>query len=69
MISKLKKPIKQGPIKCPVYLRLPYLGRKAIALENNVKNIVNSTFRSVQLRISHFTRKPLNGIYKDITTG
>ena len=52
---------------CPVYLRLPCLGREEIALENNVKHIVYSTFRNVQLRISHFTRKPLNGIYKDAT--
>ena len=62
-----EKPIKQGPNKCPVYLRLSYLGREAIALESNVKNIVNSTFRSVQLGISYFTRKPLNGICKDTT--
>ena len=34
---------------------------------SNVKNIVNSTFRSVQLRISYFTTKPLNGICKDTT--
>ena len=61
-ISKLEKPFKQGPIKCPVYLRLPYLGKEAVALENYVKNIVNSTFKSVRFKISHFTRKPLNGI-------
>ena len=61
------KPIKQGPNKCPVYLRLPYLGKEATAQENNIKNTVNSTFRSVQLRISHFTRKQLNEIYKDVT--
>ena len=55
-ISKLEKPIKQGPSKCPVYLRLPYSGKEDIALENNVNNTVNSTFRFVELRISHFTR-------------
>ena len=62
----MEKPNKQGPSKCPIYLRLPYLGKEATALENNVKNTVNSTFRSVQLRISHYTRKPLNGTYKDV---
>ena len=66
-ISKLEKSIKQESSKCPVYLRLPYLGTEAIALENNVKNIVNFTFRSVQLRISHFTRKLFNDNYK-VTT-
>ena len=66
-ISKFEKPDKFGLSKCPIYLRLPYLGKVATALENNVKNTVNSTFSSVQLRISHVTRKPLNGIYKDHT--
>ena len=67
-IAKLEKPIKQGPSNCPVCLRLTYLGKEAIALENNVKVIVNSTFRYVLLTISHFTRKLLNSIYKDTTT-
>ena len=66
-ISKLVKPIKQGPMKCCIYFRLPYLSKKAKALEKNVKNVVNSSFISVQLRISHFTRKPMNGIYKNVT--
>ena len=35
--------------------------------KKNVKNIVNSTFRSVKLKISHYTRKSLNGIHKDVT--
>ena len=64
-----KKPNKLGPSKCPIYLRLQFLGKEATALKKNVKNTVNSTFRSVQVRIIHFTGKPLNGIYKDITTG
>ena len=66
-ISKFEKPVKFGPRKCPVYLRLPYLGKVATALEKTVKYTVNSTFNSVQLRISHATRKPLNGICKDRT--
>ena len=66
-ISTFKKHFKQGPSNCPIYLRLQYLGKEATTLEKNVKNTVNSTFRSVQPRISHFTRKPLNRIYKDVT--
>ena len=46
---------------------MPYLGKEATALEKNVKNTVHSTFKSVQLIVSPFTRKPLNGIYKDVT--
>ena len=67
-ISKLEKPVKYGPMKCSVYLRLPYLGKEMLSVEKNIKSVVNSTFRSVNLRISHFTRKPLNGIYKDVST-
>jgi len=64
-ISKLEKPVKHKPSKCLLYLRLPYLGKEATALEKNFKNTVDSTFRSLQLRINNFIRKPLNRIYKD----
>ena len=63
----MEKRIKQGPRKSPIYLRLPCLGNEATVLEKNVKKFGNSTFRSVKLRVSHFTRKPLNGIYKNVT--
>ena len=36
-ICKLEKPIEQGLSKCPIYLRLPYLGKAAIVLEKNCK--------------------------------
>ena len=51
----------------PYIFKTAYLGKEATTIEKNVKNTVNPTFRSVQLRISHFTRKPLNGIFKDFT--
>ena len=50
-----------------MYLRLPYLGNEAKYLENKEKHTINSTFGAVNLQISHFTRKPLNRIFKDIT--
>ena len=49
-----------------MYLRLPYLGNEAKFLENKVKHTINSKFGAANLR-SHFTRKPLNGIFKDVT--
>ena len=42
--------------------------KEAIAFGKKIKNTVNCTFRSLQLRISLFTGKLLIGIYKDITT-
>ena len=32
--AKLVSPTKHGPIKCPVYLRLPYFGKEAKLLGN-----------------------------------
>ena len=66
-ISKLENPTKQCPNKFPVYLRLSYLGKEAKLLENKVKETINSTFEGVNLIKTHFTRKPLNGIFKDVT--
>ena len=54
-VSKLESPTKRGPNKCPVYLRLPYIRKEAKLLEKNY-----STFRADNLRITRFTRKPLN---------
>ena len=54
--------LNKYPNKCLVYLGLPYLGKKAKFLENQIRETVNSSFGSVNLRITHSTRKPLNGI-------
>ena len=35
--------------------------------ENQLKGTINNTFGAVNLIISHSTRKPLNGIVKDVT--
>ena len=42
--AKLVSPTKQGPNKCSVYLRLPYLGKEARLLENQNRETVNNTF-------------------------
>ena len=62
-VSKLESSTQKGPNKFPVYLRLPYLGKEAKFLENIVKETINSTFGAVNLRISNFSTKPLNGLY------
>ena len=62
-ISKMNRPLEQGPKNCPVYLRYPYLGKQANFMESKVKD----TFGAMNLTIAHSTRKPLNGIYKDFT--
>ena len=47
-------------------LKLPYLGKDAKVMESSVRSTVDKTFKAVELRISHVTRKPLNGNYKDV---
>ena len=49
-----------------MYLRLPYLGNKTKFLEKKVRHTTNR-FGAVNLQISNFTRKPLAGIFKDVT--
>ena len=61
-ISGLEKPKLFGPEKCPVCLRLPYLGSATCFLEDKVSDIVGNTYGAVKLRIAHLTKKPLNGI-------
>ena len=50
-----------------MYLRFQCFGKEAKLVENQIKETVNNTFGAVNLRISHSTRKPLNGIVKDLT--
>ena len=55
-------------LKCPVYLRLPYLGKDAYFIERKkLKQTAKNTSGLVKLRIAHFTEKLLNGIYKNST--
>ena len=50
-----------------VFQSILYLGKEAKFLENQLKETINNTFGAVNLRISHSTRKHLNGIFKDVT--
>ena len=61
------KPPMYGPKKCPVYLHLPYIGTVSERFEKQIGNIVGKTFHSVRLRVHFQTRRPLNGICKDVT--
>ena len=56
-----------GPDRCPVYICLRYLGSVASFLEDKVKNIVETTYDAVKLKITHLIKKPLKGTFKDVT--
>jgi hypothetical protein len=53
--------------KTPVYLHLPYIGPVSNRFEKQAVNAVQNTFDSVRLRVIFRTRRPLNGIVKDVS--
>ena len=42
--------LKFGPERCPVYLRLPWIGKASVQLIEQIKRSVNSCFNSIKLR-------------------
>ena len=51
-----------------MYLILSYLGKRENFLESEIKDTVKNMFDAARLRITHFTREQLIGIYKDVTS-
>ena len=66
-ICSFGKPKIYWPENCPIYLRFPSLGSVISFLEDKGKSIVGNTYGAVKLRVAYFTKKPLNGIFEDIT--
>ena len=56
---------KFGPNKCPVYLKLPWIGNISLKFENKINSSVKHCFRAVELRVFYSTRKILPSIHKD----
>ena len=56
-----------GPQKCPVYLKLPYLGNISERFSKKISEEISQVFSSVHLRTVLYTDRPLNGIYKDVS--
>ena len=57
---------KFGPEKCPVYLRLPWLGSVSTRFEKQVKSAVEQCFSAVEPRVVYFTNELLSATNKDI---
>jgi hypothetical protein len=66
-IEMKERPTPFGPDKCPVYLRLPYIGHVSKRFEKQVTDIVGKAFGSVRLRVMFKTTKPLSGTPKDFS--
>ena len=57
---------KFGPKKCPVYLRLPWLGSVSTRFEKQVKSVIKQYFSAVEPRIVYSTNKLLFATNKDL---
>ena len=60
-----RKP-KEGPQKCPVYLKLPWIGKISLNFEKQTKIAINQCYQTVEPRIIFTTRKILPAIHKDV---
>ena len=56
-----------GPQKCPVYLKLPFLGKVSENFATRISEEIGQVFGSVRLRTVLYTYRPLSGIYKDVS--
>ena len=65
-IEEFKLPLKEGPEKCPVYLKLPWISNISIKFEKHCKTAVCSCFGAVKLRAVYYTRKMLPTVRKDV---
>ena len=65
-IEEFKLPPKEGPEKCPAYLKLPWIGNISTKFENQCKTAVSSCFGAVKLRVVFSTRKMFPMVHKDV---
>ena len=60
-----KHPI-EGPQRCPVYLKLPWIGETSVIFEKKIKSSILNCFSTVQPRVIFTTRRILPAIHKDV---
>ena len=60
-----RKP-KERPQKCPVYLKLPWIGKISLNFVKQTKIVINRCYQAVETRIIFTTRKILPTIHKDV---
>ena len=60
-----RKP-KEGLQKCPVYLKIPWIGKISLNFEKQTKTAIHLYCQAVEPRIIFTTRKILPAIHKDV---
>ena len=54
------------PQRCPVYLKLPWIGKTSVIFEKKIKSNILNCFSTVQPRVIFSTRRILPAIHKDV---
>ena len=62
--NRAKLPV-EGPKKCSIRIRLPYIGPVSSRFDKQLVNIVEKTFPSVKLQVIFTTKAPFSGFTKD----
>ena len=57
---------KEGPQKCPVYLKLPWIGKISLNFEKQTKIAINRCYQAAEHRNIFTTRKILPAVYKNV---
>ena len=65
-LDKIKQPPCSTVPKCPVYLRLPWMGNYSIEVNRQFNKLISSTYPAAQLRIINSKRPAFPGTQKDI---
>ena len=60
-----KHPI-EGPQRCPVYLKLPWIGETSVIFEKKIKSNILNCFSTVQPRVIFSIQRILPAIHKDV---
>ena len=63
-IARFYQPVKEGPQKCPVYLKLPWIGNISLKFEKQVKSNGQNCFSAVELCVIFQTCKIPPSIHK-----
>ena len=65
-IAQFSTPKRFGPEKCPVYLRVPWIGNPSTNLEKEVKTVVEGLYGSVSTRLVFSFKRMLPVACKDV---
>ena len=65
-IAQFSIPKRFGPEKCPMYLRVPWIGKAFVSLDKNVKMAVESCYGSITIRVVFTSKRMLPVARKDV---